>query len=1132
MHNKHAFKRLQHKLMIAFLVLSITPLTLMAVFFLRSHSADLETQATTHLAFLRENKKEEIIQYFDDRRAEARFFSRSELATSSGGRFYGLIAAFHLLGETNEEAKTVARAHYAVSQNEDVHPLSLKKDRLIESERYSLLHKRYDWGFKEYLKGSDFSDILLVDIKGNVVYSAEKNASFGVNLLEDKWKKTALGQAFIQIREKTTQTDADINKLPIIFTDFAPSDKGEMEGWFAAAITQQGYLHSYALFKLPNLPLVKMLHEIPEDNKITTLLVGQDKLQRNAPPTPSLSPIKSNAIEDALSGKSHLGRFIGSNSERSLGAYAPLYLAEKPWALILELPEEEAFARIYQLERIFFILMLMAIFFVILASHLLSNSITAPLLRLTWAAEQVAAGDLDQKITSTDRKDEIGRLAVSFSRMQRSVREKLALIHEQNKELKQNIAIINQKNNDLQQTDRMKDDFLASTSHELRTPLHGMIGLAEALLADAEGHDKERQQAQLQMIINSGERLSNLIDDLLDYHKMRQGELEISPQAVDAANVIRLVIELSSHLIGGKHVRIINQVPIDLPLVRADEQRLEQILYNLMGNAIKYTDEGKVIISAILLEKQLRIQVIDTGQGIPPDELEYISEPLTTPTGVRSYRQGASLGLSISRQLIHIMGGHLYISSQPMVGTTLSFTLPLATKEDKAKTRLANFANNAHFLAPKQFISPSNAFSFPENPAGPLVIVVDDEPVNLQVLSNFLRLEGYRVKAVENGRQAIESVALEKPVLLLLDVMMPELSGFEVCTHLRERHSRSDLPIILLSALGQVQDKVKGFEAGANDYLIKPFNKYEISARIRAYIDASFTEQEREKNRSLTIAIQGQDDVEKQLLELQNQLFTLLDSAPEAIICVQENNKINYANQACTSLFKCKIEQLIQHPLHDFLETTLPALHENQEHIISEIKITLARSSIPIQAKMLRMPKNSEFHRMILFNSNIKATYQRVELLENAVDTLANYTFHGDIEKLQELKDLGEEFTHMVDKFTHTKKDETEQLREILVKVMSATLNHWKKSTGKTKFDLAEESGLWRVYLDRSTLQTRTLDKYLNVKTVPKSPRWRSVMSTIDFVITKCPEPNNDLEKLLILKERLQILILREPVTV
>lgn len=213
---------------------------------------------------------------------------------------------------------------------------------------------------------------------------------------------------------------------------------------------------------------------------------------------------------------------------------------------MVEFPEKEAFARIFELEKIFAAAMVTAIILVIITSHWLSNSITAPLLRLTWAAEKASGGDLDQKIDGTERPDEIGRLAISFARMQRSIREKIGLIRQQNKELEHSLTIIRQQNNELQTADKMKDEFLATTSHELRTPLHGMVGIAESLLAGANGALHEPQRRQLEMIINSGQRLTTLVDDLLDYHKMRYGDLDINHQAVDMSVAIRLVLELST----------------------------------------------------------------------------------------------------------------------------------------------------------------------------------------------------------------------------------------------------------------------------------------------------------------------------------------------------------------------------------------------------------------------------------------------------------------------------------------------------------------------------------------------------------------------------------------------------------
>ncbi|WP_299019007.1 response regulator [uncultured Photobacterium sp.] len=1126
MQNTTRFKRLQHTLMLAFLVLSITPLTLSALFFLNSHTNDLAEQSTNHLASLLENKQKQLNTFFSARKSEVQSFARSELANASGGRFYGLVGAYHQLGDISYQTQGRDRSRYFTETLTAKPHDGSNNSNYVGHERYRLMYKRYNWAYDEYLKRSDFSDILLVDIQGNVVYSAFSPDKFSYNLLAEDTPFTALRQTFAAIKNKAEQQQIEPEHVPVAFTDFSvdPTSK-DYTAWFAAPIIQQGYLHSYVFFQLSNEAISKFMTDAGSSNTyVHTLLIGNDHLSRL--PTPQTLPdnLSSPGIENALSGNNGVGSFLNFNQVPVLSAFAPIDVMGNAWALVIELPEEEAFARIRQLEKLFVIAMVTAIVLVIIASHWLSNSITAPLLRLTWAAERVSAGDMDQKIESTERSDEIGRLATSFARMQRSVREKMTLIREQNNEQEQSLQVIQQQNEELQTTDKLKDEFLATTSHELRTPLHGMVGIAESLLAGANGPIQHSQRRQLEMMINSGQRLTNLVDDLLDYHKMRYGDLDINKQPVDLASAIRLVLELSTHLLGSKPVRIINQIPDDLPLVLGDEQRLEQILYNLVGNAIKYTSEGKIILSATQLENQIRIQVVDTGQGISPEQLEHIFEPLIQAnTNNGNYRQGAGLGLSISRQLIEIMGGRLYVSSQPMVGTTFSFTLNQASEEDIADIQQAIPSN--HFQVPSLDTAHCEINDLPENQDGDLLLIVDDEPVNLQVLTNYLRLEGYRVITAESGPQALEQLESQQPALLLLDIMMPGMNGYEVCQHLRKQHSPLELPIIMLSALGQVQDRVRGFECGANDYLTKPFNKEELTARIRAHIQAGKTEVQRQKNQALEQEIKHRESIEAGLLETQSRLLGLLESTSEGIICVQEDGRIRYANSAAGKLFQRAPEVIERHNIEDILATHLPADITNSRHFNGSLIYRIGEELKTLETDVINLPEGSGLQRMFIFDNGGAATQQRVQVLENAIDVLSGFAFDGDKGNLQQLRELGGEFTRLADKLDNSVQNKTDSLRVLLVDVMKATLKLWETSAQKNKFELAEESGLWRVYLDRSTLQTRTLDKYLHLETLPKTPRWRTVLSTIDFVLERCCAPTPERQNIKKMKDKLQHLV-------
>ncbi|WP_232012589.1 response regulator [Vibrio aphrogenes] len=1118
----HKFQRLQHTLMVAFLVLSLTPLTIIGLFFLHSHSQDLQQQSTSYLVSVRDTKKQQINDYLKAKRSEALGIVRSELAYSSGGRFYGLISAFNKLGDSPEESRANAQQRYILGSGDQIKTSVLPDSKYYAStERYRLLHKRYHWAYLDILKRSDFSDILLIDLGGDVAYSVQKNDDFGTNLLTGKYKDSMLGQTFqqlIEVVEKSRQNNEDYT--PLVISDFSQSH-GQQILWIGAPIIQQGYLHSYAMFKLPSTELTNIVADNNKD--ITKLLIGSDQQARIQGITTEQITSSNAAIQKALSGETSVGSFSNLNEEKTLAAYAPIHIQDKTWALVVELPEKDAYARVQQLKHIFYLVMLGGIIVVFVCSHYLSNFITLPLLKLTWVAERVSAGDLSQEIVNIDRKDEIGRLATSFTRMQRSIKEKIELIGAQNTKLEDNIKIIRQQNDELHLANKLKDEFLATTSHELRTPLHGMVGIAEALNSGANGPIPAHQRHQLSIIINSGQRLATLVDDLLDYHKMRYGNLDIQTTTVDLAATTQLVLELSKHLLGEKPIRIINQIPAELPLVLADAQRLEQVLYNLIGNAIKYTSEGKIIISATMLEKKIRIQVVDTGQGIPSDQLEHIFEPLIQAGQDSSrYRQGAGLGLSISRQLIELMGGTLYVSSQPFVGTTFSFSLAIASEEDIQAHQTDTV--QTHFQAPEvtSFINNEDD-SLPQNPDGPLLIVADDEPVNLQILDSFLRLEGYRVKTAVDGIQALALIEEEKPELLLLDIMMPGLNGYEVCQDVRKHYDHGQLPIILLTALSQTNDRIKGFDVGANDYLNKPFNKQELAARIRAHLTASKAELRRIENAQLQQELRIREQVEASLLETQGRLLEQLESAPEAIICLREDGRIRFANDSAAKLFKRTPEQLKRSQGDEIIAPKY--LSMTQEHYCGDIDIFVDDRREHITCDVLTLPEGSGLKYMYIFNIGGGINAQRIDNLETAIEALSSYAFEGDKNKLQQLKELGGEFTRLADKVAHKSEDKQQVMREILVDTMNTALDYWESDTGQTKFTLAEQSGLWRVYLDRSTLQTRTLDKYLRIETLPKTPRWRTVLNTIDYILEHTSLDNSQRQHLLCCREKLQTLL-------
>ncbi|MCB0586445.1 MAG: response regulator, partial [Phaeodactylibacter sp.] len=411
-------------------------------------------------------------------------------------------------------------------------------------------------------------------------------------------------------------------------------------------------------------------------------------------------------------------------------------------------------------------------------------------------------------------------------------------------------ALEEQRAAQLQKLDQLKDDFLANTSHELRTPLNGIIGLAESLLEGAGGKLPKEAFNNLSMIANSGRRLSSLVNDILDFSRIRKNDLPLQLRPVDLYSATDVVLALSRPLAESKNIKLYNQIPRRIPLVEADENRLQQILHNLAGNAIKFTEDGSVRITAEEREDCVAVTVSDTGIGIPADKHESIFNAFEQGDGsaAREYG-GTGLGLTVTRQLVELQKGTISVESEPGKGSRFTFTLPKSSSEERLAPHLEETAGRGtpvgrlHDSGWDEAVTMGAVAELPEIASAPVenttrILIVDDEPVNLKVLENHLRLQGFVVEKAGNGSQALEIIQRSKPFdLVILDIMMPKMSGYEVCKKIRESYPPSNLPIVLLTAKNRVADLVEGFQAGANDYITKPFSRDELLSRIRTHLN-------------------------------------------------------------------------------------------------------------------------------------------------------------------------------------------------------------------------------------------------------------------------------------------------------
>lgn len=377
--------------------------------------------------------------------------------------------------------------------------------------------------------------------------------------------------------------------------------------------------------------------------------------------------------------------------------------------------------------------------------------------------------------------------------------------------------------------DKIKDEFLANTSHELRTPLHGMISLSEHLLNESNNLYDE-QKENLTYVVQCGRRLSNLVNDILDYSKLKNGDIHIYQKNISLIGITQVVVEMEKYLLKDKDIRINNFIDETIQ-VYVDENRFIQILTNLLSNAIKFTEKGHITLDAVIKGNRVEISIEDTGAGIPSNKIDTI---------FRAYEQveqnlaslGTGLGLNITKHLVELHGGKIWLESDVGKGSKFFFTVSLGTYK-------SNIINDNRYIKKTnsltwKFHNKINVFNPREKDT---ILIVDDDYTNLQSLANILSCKNYRLIAATNGFDALKAIDKYEIDIAILDIMMEEMSGYDLCENIRKKYSLFQMPVLLLTAQINSESMVLGFEAGANDFLSKPFIIEELVARINTLIN-------------------------------------------------------------------------------------------------------------------------------------------------------------------------------------------------------------------------------------------------------------------------------------------------------
>ena len=486
----------------------------------------------------------------------------------------------------------------------------------------------------------------------------------------------------------------------------------------------------------------------------------------------------------------------------------------------------------------------------------LSKNITQPIFKVTEFANEVSRGklnatlDLGKRTKSWERDkahggDEIVQLSDSLMHMLRNMREMYGKISSFSKdlelqvakrteELEQKTAELEQANIELKKLDELRSTFLANMSHELRTPLNSIIGYTDLLIDRVDGNINEEQEKSLTKVHKNAKNLLKLINDVLDMSRIESGRVELDLRAVNLQEIIQETASALEPLINNKGLIIDMDFDESLPLGYADPDRIRQVVTNLLDNAIKFTAEGRITVSARPSEigtkgnqppRFVEVCISDTGIGIRKEDLNKLFDkfrPLDI-SATSEYR-GAGLGLSICKGLVEMQNGSIWAESKYGEGSRFCFALPVEAEaiEPKRKSLQQDYQAMGVLKEDKGV----------EKAVQIKVLVVDDEPDHVELISKILREEGYQITKAYDGEGAIESIKHSKPDLIILDLMMPNVSGFDVIEYLKTGDDTKEIPIIVVTGKELTREQMEVLDGRVEKILKKGLLGVEVILEV------------------------------------------------------------------------------------------------------------------------------------------------------------------------------------------------------------------------------------------------------------------------------------------------------------
>ena len=527
------------------------------------------------------------------------------------------------------------------------------------------------------------------------------------------------------------------------------------------------------------------------------------------------------------------------------------------------------------------VIVLFSIILFLMSFFIILFRIVYPIDLLRIGMLKLSKNDMSVEIEKNKFDDEVGDMIGAVQIFKENT-EKLILSEHQVK-----LAMEEAKN-----ANQAKSIFLARMSHELRTPLNAILGFANILKKSMNANIQEKEN--LNIIKKSGEHLLNIINEILELSKIEAGKIEINPKNFDFFELIKEIEDIFAFRCEAKNLKFEINLSNDLPnFIKTDEQRLRQILINLLGNALKFTNEGQISLYIYNLNNKLFFEVKDTGIGIDITNQEKIFKPFEQVKLNNYTQQGTGLGLAITKELISLLGGTIYVKSQINKGSEFYFSI---NYEKVNMAELTLKSQTKEIIGIKKFQDEKT------------ILVVDDIKENRDLIVQLLAFYGFKTLQANSGLLALKLFEKEKIDLIFMDILMEDLDGLETTKIIRKKQNNSNIPIIALSANVFEEDIKQAIKAGANDFLPKPVEEKDILSMLKKYLNIEFEYEEKEEKNEVSQEVKN---LSKEFLTKLNEQVLLMNNEEILKLLKEYNLSEELQNHIKNLINEFKYQELI-----------------------------------------------------------------------------------------------------------------------------------------------------------------------------------------------------------------------------